>query len=188
MKADFLIIGLGNYPDNYIHTKHNVGKDFLLFLYEEKMYTDNKLYKCYEEIRDGFSVKYIIAKTYMNNTGEILLKSNLKEVYKNNSNIQTIIIHDDLELSFGKCKLRNEPARGERGHNGIRSYNNALKEILPEWKKPFYYSVGIGRSEIIPVSTWVLQKFDKNEITELNTVIFPQIKKDFKEKLKLILD
>lgn len=177
MNKKHIYIGLGNFPDKYTYTRHNIGKDFLLFLYNNQ-FEINKLYYHHNLFINNTEYLFIIPNTYMNNSGDIFNDINLKNIIKNNC--QITIIHDDLQIPFGKYKLRNNNDRGERGHNGNRSINKILKEIQKtNYIQPYYLSIGIGRPINEEVSDWVLKKFLNTEIIDLENNIYPAIQKEF---------
>jgi PTH1 family peptidyl-tRNA hydrolase len=92
----------------------------------------------------------------MNSSGEII------PTIKNFFSVATdmVVIHDDLELEYGFCKLRNNKERGLRSHNGLRSIAHYLNNDLP-----YFLSVGIGRPEHNEeVSVFVLKKFTHLEM------------------------
>lgn len=186
MKNTIIIVALCNGPDLYNWTRHNVAKNFLLTLSSLSSFTCHPLYYAREEIIDGKTILYIIPRLYMNTVGEILSSAELKYIYKNNL-VETIIIHDDLEVPFGKYLFRKSPERGERGHNGIRSYTKVLKSIVAEYQKPFYLSIGIGRPAglHIGIDKWVLEKFSRSEQEKLLS-LFPLINEMLFEEIALL--
>lgn len=174
----FIIAAVSNYPNQFNWTKHNIGKNFLLSFIPEKNFREHDLYFSYSAEFEGTKLVFLYAKTYMNLIGDIFKDYALKNTYKNNP--ITILIHDDLELGFGKNKFRNNKDRGERGHNGLRSYNAALQSLQGDrYEKPFYFSLGIERpKDSTPVHAWVLQKFTDQEIFELQASYFEEAKKE----------
>lgn len=185
-QKQLLFIGLGNYPDQYKHTRHNIGKDFLLFLYDN-LFQEKKLYLIHEEIINAQNCIFIIPQSYMNTSGDIFKDNYLKKITLE-GNVTVIIIHDDLEVPFGKYRLRNNKERGERGHNGNRSINLALKSIQKEnYKQPYYLSIGIGRPNDGIIDKWVLKKFYSAEVSNLENDIYPNIKNELIQIIKFII-
>lgn len=171
-----VIIGLGNMPVQYSWTRHNIAKDYLeslLFYKELQEYFYN------DESDDLY---YIIPKTNMNNSGLIFYEKKLYNWYKNNSIKEIIVLHDDLEVPFGKIQKRVNKERGHRGQNGCRSILSEMKKIKKDnFIPPYFLSIGIGRpSENIPVSNWVLKKYTEEEISFIKENIFNQISKELK--------
>lgn len=183
-KKAIIIIGLGNSPIQYQYTRHNIGKDFLFFLYNKNLFTENKLYYSYNDTIENQDCSFIIPNLYMNNSGDIFKDNYLKKIAMQD-NTKIIIIHDDLEVPFGKYKLRNNKDRSERGHNGNRSINQSLKSLLKEkYTQPYYLSIGIGRPANEEIDTWVLKKFNSLEITALESTIYPSIKNELSHILE----
>lgn len=82
------------------------------------------------------------------------------------SNINHIVVHDELSLGLGKVQLR-KPGTSVRGHNG-------LKDITKLYGDGFYrLAVGIGRPEERDpgsVANYVLAKFKPSEQSIIGTV------------------
>ncbi len=185
MKPDVIFIGLCNYPDQYIYTRHNIAKDFLLYIYQNS-FIENKFYLYTNDIINSKNCLFIIPNFYMNNSGDVFKDSYLNNLLFN-VNIKIVIIHDDLELKFGQYKLRNNVDRGERGHNGNRSINASLKNILKmKYRQPYYISIGIDRPIDRQIDKWVLQKFSNEEINYLKYTVFPEMKNKLNEIINLI--
>lgn len=172
-----ILIGLGNHPDQYRYTRHNIAKDFFLYLSDRKM-EENKWYSYFNQIINDKDCLFIVPKSYMNVSGDIFKDQSLKNtILKGKSKV--VIFHDDLEIPFGEFKLRNNKERGERGHNGNRSIVKILKDLQSkDYVSPYYVSLGIGRSRDIEVDSWVLKKFSTDEIVQLEEVLYPEIKKE----------
>ena len=101
-----IIFGLGNPGEEYDGTRHNVGARVLgEFAKKNK---DKKL-------------TLLAPTTFMNKSGEAVGKMvKSKTVAKN-----LIVIHDDLDLPFGRFKISF--ARGSGGHRGVESIIKKLK-------------------------------------------------------------
>jgi PTH1 family peptidyl-tRNA hydrolase len=182
-----LIIGLGNHPAQFQYTKHNIGKDFLLFHYKNKL-SEKKLFTFYEEENLSHSCLYIIPHTFMNNSGDICLDQHIINHIKKTESNEIIILHDDLELPFGKCKFRGNTDRGPRGHNGNRSIIKAIQKIQKgNYKQPYYFSLGIGRPHDGKVDSWVLKKFNTDEIKQLEETIFVKAKDELTNSINFVL-
>jgi PTH1 family peptidyl-tRNA hydrolase len=127
----YLIVGLGNPGQQYSGTRHNVG-----FMMLDYFAGKNKL-------------------TFTDSKWKALI-SKAAHFYKlQPANI--IIIHDDLDMEFGRIKLVS--GGGDGGHKGIRSIIEQLgTKDFPRVK------IGIGRPPA-PVSPekYVLGKFDHDE-------------------------
>jgi PTH1 family peptidyl-tRNA hydrolase len=75
-----------------------------------------------------------------------------------------IVIHDDLDIPFGKVRLKEGGGHG--GHNGLRSIGQLLGS--PDYLR---VRVGIGRPLHGDVSNYVLSNFLKEEMDRLQDVL-----------------
>jgi PTH1 family peptidyl-tRNA hydrolase len=117
----------------------------------------------------------------MNNSGQAVLQilnyyklipKNLGFINKKNFDLKNslVIIHDDVDIEFGKFKLSYNSRSG--GHNGIKSVLNYLNT-----QKFNRLRLGIKNDllrNVIPTDKFVLQNFNKQELNDLNN-IFDQI-------------
>ena len=119
-----LIAGLGNPGQTYARTRHNIG--FLVVdAVAEKAGMDfnkNRFDAVFVKTRicgrDVFLVKPL---SYMNRSGFPLQK--LSAYFKIDFT-DIIVVHDDMDLSFGTIKIVQD--RGPGGHNGVRSIMDAF--------------------------------------------------------------
>lgn len=167
----FLIAGLGNPGRKYIKTKHNAGFQAVDFLVDDKKWTKDK--KSNSEIIK--TEKYIAIKpqTFMNNSGQAVRA--LADYYKiKNKNI--IIIYDELDLPFGKIRVRDKGSSA--GHNGIKSIieNLGTKDF---WR----IRIGIANEykEKASSEIFVLKKFSRLEQKELKETILSQVVEKIQE-------
>jgi PTH1 family peptidyl-tRNA hydrolase len=171
-----LIAGLGNYPEKYVHTRHNVGYDFIDY------------YKKKNNISDGFSKKFdslffsikssdetvffIKPQTYMNLSGKTI--QSFASYFKiKPENI--LVIYDDVDINTGEFKINK--SRGCGGHNGISSIIEALG-------KDFYrIRIGIKNSYYSSASKteFVLAKFSEDEIKIMYNNIYTDVEKVVKD-------
>lgn len=154
-----LIVGLGNPGIEYEKTRHNVGYMFLDYITKNSNFELNKKFKAfqYENNFNGEKLLFIKPITFMNNSGESVVK------YVNYYKIQPediLIIQDDLDMPIGKYKLMYN--HGDGGHNGIKNIilNLNSREFLR-------LKIGISKATI-DTKDYVLGKFSKKEFTELN--------------------
>ena len=168
-----LIVGLGNPGKKYDYTRHNVGfmilDEIRLFLGDVSLKKKfNGLYFI-SNINDE-EVIFLYPQKYMNLSGEVVrdfvsyFKVDLKNI---------LIVHDDIDLSFGEYKLKYNSSSG--GHNGIK--NIELNLNSKEYKR---LKIGIGPS-VGSAENFVLKKFSKDEISlmEEKAMIFKDIVFDF---------
>lgn len=121
-----LVIGLGNPGKEYDQTRHNIG--FRVVDYISKEYggvfdLDKKSNSEASEIKVN-GKRAILAKpqTFVNKSGEAVNKL-VKSLKFKVSDL--IVIHDDLDIPFGKIKLSF--GRSSAGHKGVESIIKALK-------------------------------------------------------------
>jgi len=151
-----LIVGLGNPGAAYASTRHNIGFRVIDELCKRhnvhdvsKSSFNGELFKMGEH----FLLKPL---TFMNLSGKSILA--VKNFYKIDD---VIVIHDDLELSFGA--LRFKRGGGHAGHNGLKSIDGA---ISPDYVR---VRMGIGKPEHkSQVADYVLHPFSAYEETHLS--------------------
>ncbi|NMB07464.1 MAG: aminoacyl-tRNA hydrolase [Tissierellia bacterium] len=159
------IIGLGNPGRNYVDTRHNVGFKTIDLLAHRNNIKINKIkFKSVygEGSIDGEKVLLIKPQTYMNNSGIAVME--LFNFYK--IPIENIvIIVDDVDIEFGKIKIRKKGSAGT--HNGLKSIIYHLQdENFPRLK------IGIGKKrENQDLADFVLSKFTKEEQEEIEIAI-----------------
>lgn len=157
----FTILGLGNPGTKYHYTRHNVGALFVEYLGGEAPQTSKSLYNLTKQTKYNL----LTLNTYMNNSGKgvlsLLSKSNIKKE-------DLIVVYDDLDLDFGKIKIKQQGSDG--GHNGIKDIANSIGKDF------FRIRIGIGRPEIGSVTNFVLQKFKEENYKQLLNDIFPRLK------------
>jgi len=119
-----IIAGLGNPGKDYAQTRHNIGflavdalasKSHLIF---DKSRFDSEYVKARIMGNDVFLIKPL---TFMNRSGLSIHK--FASYYKIEIE-DIIIVHDDMDLEFGKIKIVK--SRGHGGHNGVRSIMDAF--------------------------------------------------------------
>jgi PTH1 family peptidyl-tRNA hydrolase len=114
----YLIAGLGNMGAEYDNTRHNIGFDVVDFLAKEfdATFKNDSLGDLAEFRHKGRTFILLKPSTYMNLSGKAvrhwLTKHNIP---KNN----LLVVLDDLNLPFGKIRLRGKGSDG--GHNGLKS-------------------------------------------------------------------
>ena len=119
----FLIVGLGNIGAEYVNTRHNIGFKIVDFFAKKEGVT-------FETVKLGALAEYkfkgrtfflLKPNTYMNLSG----KSVKYWMDKENIPLENIlIITDDLNLSFGKIRIK--PKGSDGGHNGLKSIHATL--------------------------------------------------------------
>jgi len=168
-----LIVGLGNPGRGYAHNRHNVGFMCLnYFAKTQDIRFDKKHCKARIGIGEVAESKVIVARpqTYMNLSGQSVCL--LVKKFDINLN-DLLVIHDDLDLSLGKIRIRL--GGGSAGHKGVNS-------IITELGSQDFIRirVGIGRPNIIgdsaeineaDIIAYVLSDFAPEEKQPITQVI-----------------
>ena len=152
----WLICGLGNPDKKYQFTKHNLGFDLIdsiINYYGFNHIKKDKKVELYKGILDQEECLFCKPLTYMNRSGPPISK--LINFYKI-SKSKIIIIHDDLDLSIDKIKIKIGGRNG--GHNGLLSIDEAIGNNYKRLR------IGIGHPGIKEmVSSYVLEKFSNQD-------------------------
>ncbi|MCP4673217.1 MAG: aminoacyl-tRNA hydrolase [Desulfobacula sp.] len=165
-----IIAGLGNPGKNYAQTRHNIG-----FLTIEALASQSSLSidqsrfdSEYAKARiKGVSCFLVKPLTYMNKSGFPIHR--FASYYKVAME-DIIIVHDDMDLDFGKIKIVK--SRGHGGHNGVRSIINAFGK-----KDCIRIRIGVGHPKLQnnghqkDITGHVLGSFSKDEKKKLDSVI-----------------
>lgn len=149
-----LIVGLGNPGTQYARTRHNLG-----FMVVDKLAESHNI-----SLKQGFNglwgefrlgEKHFVLKptTYMNLSGQSVVP--FMSYYKIEPE-QLLVVQDDLDMEFGKIKLRSGGSSG--GHNGIKS----IIELLGT-DKFIRLKMGIEKSDRTGTTQHVLGKFESDE-------------------------
>ncbi|GAA6122625.1 aminoacyl-tRNA hydrolase [Bifidobacterium psychraerophilum] len=129
MASDFwLIAGLGNPGSQYEGTRHNMGfmcADVLAERWSVSFSDHKGLAKLGKGILnlDGRRIRFFLAKplTFMNESGNAVSSI---AAYYDIAPERIIVIHDDMDLEFGRIKVKAGGSAG--GHNGIKSIDKSL--------------------------------------------------------------
>lgn len=119
-----LIVGLGNPGEQYTKTRHNLGFIVLDSLLKKLESVDKTFWdtdkKNKSEIKrittDGSPALFVKPMTFMNSSGYAV--AGVANYYKIKPE-DIFVVHDDLDLPFGKLKVRFGGGAG--GHNGVAS-------------------------------------------------------------------
>jgi PTH1 family peptidyl-tRNA hydrolase len=116
----WLIIGLGNPGEEYAATRHNIGFQCVNHLAKQHG-LDFRSKRAKARIAEGniAGQRVVLARpfTYMNLSGQAVV--GLRNWYKIDPARELLIIYDDLDLPFGKLRLRQRGGPGT--HNGMKS-------------------------------------------------------------------
>ena len=175
MANTYTIVGLGNPGDEYVETRHNMGR-MVLDAFIKKNGWDkfefNKKINALETLGKFGKNKALLLKpeTFMNKSGEAV-----KSLIKTKKAAATlVVIHDDLDLPLGKVKISFNKSSG--GHRGVESIIKAVKTeefirlrlgisgetVGGKIKKPQ------GEEKVIDT---ILGEFKKSEADDLKKVI-----------------
>lgn len=179
-----LIIGLGNPGKKYQNTRHNVGFMALDFIVKNWLikndFTEWKEVKRFQaEISEGAvnGEKIILAKpqTFMNDSG--LSVQSLLSYYKLSPN-DLMVIHDDLDIEFGKYKIQTD--RSSAGHNGVQS-------IIDHLGTQNFTRIRIGIGRIDKETQGETVNFVLNKFNLLEKLKLKELEKKVLEEIKNIL-
>lgn len=158
-----LIIGLGNTGEEYSKTRHNAGFlaiDNFVNTHKAGTFTHKKdLFADVLETRiEGVKVIFAKPTTLMNLSGKAVLA--LQSYFKLD-NRQLLVVHDDIDLEFGKLRTKRDSSNG--GHNGLKSIDSAVGDDYMRLK------IGVKNNlrEQIEAGDFVLQQFSKDEMLQL---------------------
>ena len=160
-----LIIGLGNVGKEYEHTRHNVGfmsVDALAKAHEATWQHQTKFFAYTAKVDlDGHKVLLAKPDTLMNRSGKAVATL----AYYHKCELSDImVISDDLDLTFGKIRVRVGGSSG--GQNGLKSIIEALGDGFVRVR------IGVAGSERgrIDARDYVLQRFSAYEQKHLGSI------------------
>ncbi len=162
-----ILVGLGNIGDKYVGTRHNVGRDFLIWFAKKNSFSEFK--------KDGFlnalvsegvigNTKYVcvLPETYMNLSGQTV--KNIFSKWSDITRDTVTIIHDDIDINFGEIKISKDAGHG--GHNGVKSIQQETKENFMRIRIgicPKTFLGGYKKPHKDDVADFVLKKFGMME-------------------------
>ena len=160
----YLIAGLGNPDRRFENTRHNIGfmaADRLVaaagagFVAQHHSLV-SMIRRCKHQV--------VVAKpqTYMNRSGVAVRR--LME-WQQLELQDLLIVHDDVDLPFGRLRLRT--GGGSGGHNGM---NSIIAELASQEFGRMRIGIGKATRES-DLSSFVLDVFDKEEMESLDTVL-----------------
>eukprot|EP00873_Tetraselmis_striata_P017074 jgi/Tetstr1/437338/TSEL_026023.t1 len=162
----WLVVGLGNPGGAYDGTRHNVGFALVDSLAETAgipLDAKPRKLKAVLGVGELSGARVVLAKptTFMNLSGDAVQAVG---AYYQIPMSRTIVLHDDLDLSLGKLRLRQKGSHG--GHNGLRSIIQRNRGCA----KFARLKIGIGRPAHpdMSISAYVLGRFDAAEKAEID--------------------
>jgi PTH1 family peptidyl-tRNA hydrolase len=152
------VVGLGNPGPQYELSRHNLGfltVDFFVDKYLRSVWKEKFRGFYTEGVLSDKTILVLKPMTYMNNSGEAV-----KKIVKYENDLSNlIVVHDDLDMEFGRIKLKLDGSDG--GHRGIKSIIQHLG------RKDFWrLKMGIGRGGSDPVD-YVLSRFSPEQMSVL---------------------
>ncbi|WP_417908817.1 aminoacyl-tRNA hydrolase [Candidatus Electronema sp. PJ] len=163
----YLIVGLGNPGAQYKLTRHNAGFLALDYVADQCGWLLNAE-KWQGICGSGWlgekQILLVKPQTFMNRSGECVARFT---EYHRIQPEHILVLHDDLDLPFGKIKIVAKGGAG--GHNGIRSLVQHLGTTDFVRLK-----IGIGRpprneeGQGMPVDCYVLSAFSEAELAMFN--------------------
>jgi PTH1 family peptidyl-tRNA hydrolase len=195
----FIILGLGNPGEEYVDTRHNVGRialdffhkahqglsesNFLQFSHWEFDKKINSL-SSLGKVKKRHKVLLLKPETFMNKSG-LALRSLVTSAKKAE---ELIVIHDDLDLPLGKIKISFNKSSG--GHRGVESI---MKNIKTEAFTRIRVGISPSNAKGVvkkpqgdqgkkAVGDFIISKFKPKELEIIKT-----LSKKVKEALEMIL-
>lgn len=159
------IVGLGNPGKQYEGTRHNLG-----FLVVDRLAAQNGIALTQERCNslvgawscDGEETLLVKPQTFMNRSGSAV-DCLIREYHGSAEDL--VVIYDDLDLPFGRLRIRPRGSAG--GHRGMLSIVERIAGA------PFYrVRVGIGRpTDGMEPADYVLSRFSLLELDELSGIV-----------------
>ncbi len=170
----YLIIGLGNPGEEYENTRHNIGRDAVIYFAKKNNFSDfseNKKLKSLvsEGKLEKNKVILILPETYMNKSGEA---ASFAQKYFKTKPENIFVVYDDIDLSFGTIKISFNKNSG--GHKGIG-------DVIKKLKTKEFYRVRLGINPTKKkknAAEVVLKKFGKKD-----ELVLKKLKKTINESL-----
>lgn len=171
-----LIVGLGNPGEQYQNTRHNVGFQFLDYMYKKLEVSSIKPFRFEKKLQTEIAEmkirdeQFILTKpqTFMNESGSAVKKvmSNYQLTIDN-----VFVVHDDLDIPLGEYKIQR--GKGPKLHYGVESIANHLHS------KDFWrVRIGVDNRSTenrTPGEAYVLQDFVPEEVNRLKKGVFEKI-------------
>lgn len=134
------VVGLGNPGPRFRHTRHNVGWEVVDTL-AARLGAGKPVRARHAEVQRAIvqddTLLLVKPQTFMNESG-LAVRALVDKDYLPLDAL--LVIYDDLDLAFGKLRLR--PGGSSGGHNGIRSIQQHLGDREGDFAR---VKIGIGR-------------------------------------------
>ncbi len=137
-----IIFGLGNTGKEFAGTRHNLGAATLAAWEEQATEDECRL------------ATVVFPLGFMNKSGPDLMTEMKRQPVAG----ELLLIHDDLELPLGECKVVK--CGSAKGHKGVRS----VLEVWESDEEVTRLRMGIGRPPVnMEASDFVLARFSQDE-------------------------
>lgn len=158
----YLITGIGNMGADYDGTRHNIGFDVVdaLASAHEGTWKNDSLGDIAEIKYRGRTLILLKPSTFVNLSGKAVRYWLQK---KNVSQNKLLVVVDDMNLPFGKLRLRGKGSDG--GHNGLRDINEAISSDYARLR------IGIGNAPPGRHTDFVLGKWSAEEKKALTGIL-----------------
>lgn len=158
----YLIAGIGNMGAEYDGTRHNIGFDVvnLLAASHQGAWKNDTLGDVAEIKFRGRTMVLLKPSTYVNLSGKAVRYWLQK---KNVQQDNLLVVVDDMNLPFGKLRLRGKGSDG--GHNGLKDINATIGSDYARLR------IGIGNAPKGRHTDFVLGKWSSEEAKELPAIL-----------------
>ncbi len=157
-----LIVFLGNPGVQYKQTRHNAGWMVCDAFLAKNTISQNWLTKFHSLYLKEGNLILLKPQTFMNESG-IAVQESSKFYGIESSSI--LVVHDDIELSFGSVKLQQDGGLG--GHNGLKSIKTHLGT-----ENFCRLRLGVGRPPTpMQVADFVLGRFSPSEEKSFSKIL-----------------
>ena len=157
----YLIVGIGNMGAEYDGTRHNIGFDVVDAMAKkyEVQFKNDQLGDLAEFKARGRTFVLLKPSTYVNLSGKsVRYWMQKKKILKSN----LLVIVDDMNLPFGKSRLRVKGSDG--GHNGLKDINQMIGSDYARLR------LGIGNAPKGQHVNFVLGPWSDDERNELSAI------------------
>ncbi len=165
----YLIAGLGNPGKKYQFTRHNLGYLIVEKFAQEMGINWQKKTLGYfgTAVLSNEKIHLLLPTTYMNLSGTAI---RFFSDYLKISSTNILVVVDDIELSFGRFRLRLEGGTG--GHNGLKSVQQHLgTQQYPRLRA----GVDTPSADNLDLAEFVLEEFSSYEKKMLPEIILEAV-------------
>lgn len=162
----YLIVGLGNRGEEFVGTRHNIGREVVLAARKKFGLPDFALHPKFQSLATEGKigkerVMLLLPETFVNKSGNAVAPA-LRAA--NITPKRLVLIHDDVDLLLGATKLSF--GRNSGGHKGVESVMRATKT------KDFWrMRIGTQKKRRVRGEDLALQKFRGDELAAVKKVI-----------------